>query len=108
MALFMFSLTGIPPTSGFVGKYYLIWASVEADLIWLAAIAVVASLVSAAFYLRVVVTMYFQESAAGAPCTLFRSLGVALVVAAVATLVLGLWPGPALDLARESVWSVLK
>ena len=108
MALFMFSLTGIPPSSGFIGKYYLIWASIEADLIWLAAIAVLTSLVSAVFYLRVVVAMYFHDSPAVEPSSLYRTLATAIVVAAAGTLVLGLWPGPALDLAKDSVWTVLR
>ena len=108
MALFMFSLTGIPPSSGFVGKYYLIWASIEADLIWLAVIAVLTSLVSAVFYLRVVVAMYFHHSPAVEPSSLYRTLTTAIIVAAAGTLLLGLWPGPALDLAKDSVWTVLR
>ena len=66
MALFMISLTGIPPTVGFWGKFYLFTAVIQANLWWLAVIAVVMSAVSAYYYLRVVWYMYFREAAEGA------------------------------------------
>jgi NADH-quinone oxidoreductase subunit N len=107
MALFMFSLTGIPPTSGFVGKYYLFWATVEANLIWLAVLGVLTSLISAFFYLRVVVTMYFDDPPRDMPSHLYPTLLTALVLTAAGTLVLGLWPEPLLRLAQDSVWPIL-
>jgi NADH-quinone oxidoreductase subunit N len=107
MALFMFSLTGIPLTGGFVGKYYLFWATVEADLIWLAVIGVLTSLVSAFFYLRVVVTMYFGAPSQDAPSRLYPALVAALALTAAGTLLLGLWPAPWLSLAQDSVWGIL-
>lgn len=107
MALFMFSLTGIPPTAGFSGKYYLFWAAVEADLIWLAVIGVLTSVVSAFFYMRVVVAMYFSDSSADFPSHLYPTLATALIVTAAGTLVLGLWPDPLLDLAQNAMQSVL-
>lgn len=110
MALFMFSLTGIPPTGGFVAKYYLFWATVEADLIWLAVLGVLTSLVSAFFYLRVVVAMYFDDPShdAPSPSRLYRPLATGLAIATVGTLILGLWPGPLLRLAQDSVWPILR
>ena len=65
MALFMISLTGIPPTIGFWGKFYLFTAVVHADLTWLAIVAVIMSSVSAFYYLRVVWYMYFREAPEG-------------------------------------------
>ncbi len=65
MALFMVSLTGIPPTAGFWGKFYLFTAVVQAKLTWLAIVAVVMSAVSAYYYLRVVWYMYFREAPEG-------------------------------------------
>src|SRR5680860_1698663 len=62
MALFMFSLTGIPGTAGFIGKFYLFNAVVQADLVWLAVIAVLFSAVSASYYLRVIVYMFFRDT----------------------------------------------
>ncbi len=62
LAVLMVSLTGIPPTAGFWGKFYLFTAVIRADLTWLAIIAVVMSAVSAYYYLRVVWFMYFREA----------------------------------------------
>src|SRR5579884_2468621 len=61
MLVFMVSLAGIPPTAGFIGKFYLFLAAVEAGLTWLAVIAVILTAVSAYFYLRVVMVMYMRE-----------------------------------------------
>ncbi len=62
MSLFMISLTGIPPTVGFWGKFYLFAAVVNARLTWLAIVAVIMSSVSAFYYLRVVWYMYFRQA----------------------------------------------
>ncbi len=62
MAIFMFSLTGIPPFAGFFGKYYLFMAAVNAGLTWLAILGVLMSAVSAYYYLRLVVAMYFRTN----------------------------------------------
>jgi len=61
MTLFMFSLAGIPPLAGFFGKYYVFLAAVKADMVWLAVIGVLTSLVSVYYYLRLVVQMYFRD-----------------------------------------------
>lgn len=63
MAVFMFSLAGIPPLAGFFGKYYVFLAAVGAGMTWLAVIGVLTSLVSVYYYLRLVVEMYFLETA---------------------------------------------
>jgi NADH-quinone oxidoreductase subunit N len=107
MALFMLSLTGIPPTGGFVGKYFLFWATVEADLVWLAVLGVLTSVVSAFFYLRVVVAMYFDTPEKTALGRRHAAVTAALVATSAGTLVLGLWPQPLLDLAQNSVWPIL-
>ena len=106
MALFMFSLTGMPPTGGFVGKYYVFWAAVEADLFWLAVLGVLTSLVSAVFYLRVVTTMYFDAPPHDEAPFLSHhpALLAVLVLTAAGTLILGLWPGPLLEMLQNSVW----
>ena len=63
MAVFMFSLTGVPPLIGFYGKYYVILAAIQAHLTWLAVVVVIFSAISAYFYLRVVAAMYFGQPA---------------------------------------------
>lgn len=62
MALFMFSLAGIPPLAGFFGKYYVFVGAIESGLTWLAIVGVLSSVISVYFYLRVVVYMYFRDS----------------------------------------------
>jgi NADH-quinone oxidoreductase subunit N len=98
MGLFMFSLTGIPGTAGFIGKFYLFWAVVQADMVWLAVIAVLFSAVSAYYYLRVIMYMFFREpeeefvprEAIGGP--LAASLGLsAVAVVAIGLLPVQLW-----------------
>jgi NADH-quinone oxidoreductase subunit N len=94
MALFMFSLAGIPPLAGYFGKYYLFASAVTANLTWLAIVGVLASVVSVYFYLSVVVNMYFKELPEGSSSVAISKLGAtALIIAAAAVIGLGLTPG---------------
>ena len=61
MLVLLFSLAGVPPLVGFFGKYYVLLAAVEADLTWLAIAGVIASVIGAFYYLRIVYLMYFGE-----------------------------------------------
>jgi len=101
MAVFMLSLTGIPPTGGFMGKFYVFKAAIDAGMYDLAVVGLLASVVGAVYYLRVVVQMYLRDPAAGAtlPAT---SPGEALAIflAAAGTLWIGLFPTGLLQLAR--------
>ncbi|HWH18461.1 MAG TPA: NADH-quinone oxidoreductase subunit NuoN, partial [Allosphingosinicella sp.] len=63
MALFMFSLAGIPPLMGFWPKFYVFNAAVEADLIWLAAVGIATSVIGAYYYLKIIKIMYFDDPA---------------------------------------------
>jgi NADH-quinone oxidoreductase subunit N len=100
MTAFMLSLTGVPPTVGFVGKFYLFRAAVDANLIALALAGVVTSLISAFYYLRVVVVMYMRP---GEPeVRSERWLDAGLGLAAIATVLLGILPGPLLALAENA------
>ncbi len=91
MALFMLSLTGIPPTVGFMGKFYLFRAVIDANLIWLALVGVVTSLISAYYYLRVIVVMYMRE---GEPEVRSEALlNSTIFIAALGTFVFGILPG---------------
>jgi NADH-quinone oxidoreductase subunit N len=103
MLLFLLSLTGIPPTAGFVGKFYLFAAAVEAGYIWLVLIAVVNSAISLFYYMRVVVAMYMRDlPPQGLALSTSSTLRVALLLAAAGTLLLGIFPGPILEFARAS------
>ncbi len=108
MALFMISLTGIPPTAGFWGKFYLFTAVVQADLTWLAIVAVLMSTVSAYYYLRVVWYMYFREAPEEAeivaePRTSQVGVAAAVTVAALGVLLVGLFPDPLLRAAEGAL-----
>ncbi len=100
MAVFMFSLAGVPPTAGFIGKFYVFSAAVRAGYIGLAVIGVLMSAVSAYFYLRVLVVMYMKEPEPGSGysagpwgATVGAGVVVSLWVCALSILVLGILPG---------------
>ena len=107
MALFMFSLAGIPPLVGFYAKLSVLQALITTNLpgyIWLAVYAVVLSLVGAFYYLRVVKVMYFDEPAADAPrLTGERGVQALLAVNGGAVLVLGLLPGGLMALCIRAI-----
>ncbi|HUP00013.1 MAG TPA: NADH-quinone oxidoreductase subunit N [Gemmatimonadota bacterium] len=103
MALFMFSLTGIPPTAGFFGKFAIFSAAVDAGYVSLAFLMVIASAISAYYYLKVVVAMYMRAAEPRAvPNRMYAMAGVALFVTALGVVALGVFPGGWLDLARAS------
>ncbi len=104
MAVFLFSLAGIPPTAGFVGKFYIFGAAVKAGYIWLAIIGVMNSLVSVYYYLRVTVMMYMKDPVEDLEGLHWSpSMIVALIIAVAGTLLIGIFPSPYLDLAKQSV-----
>ena len=104
MAVFMFSLAGIPPMAGFVGKFYIFSAAVKAGYIWLAVIGVMNSLVSVYYYLRITVMMYMKEPEKDFGVLRWSpSIVIALIIAVFGTLLIGIYPSPYLDLAKESV-----
>jgi NADH-quinone oxidoreductase subunit N len=103
MTIFMISLMGIPPTIGFYGKYYVIVALIESDLLWLALAIVVMSAVSAYFYLRVVATMYFSGGKDNLRTVSTPMLNVGIAVMVIGVFALGLFSESIIDLADE--WS---
>lgn len=107
MAILLLSLTGIPPTVGFFAKLYVLLATVDAGLWWLAVIIALNAALAAFYYLRVVVYMYMRDPE-DEPATVdrhpFSTLALGLAVAGV--LLLGLFPEPVLSLLRTSVGSL--
>jgi NADH-quinone oxidoreductase subunit N len=104
MAIFMFSLAGIPPTAGFVGKFYIFSAAVKAGYIGLAIIGVLNSALSVYFYLRVTVMMYMRDPEKElASLNLSPAMIIALIIAVFGTLQMGITPSPYLDLAKQSI-----
>ena len=94
LAIFMFALSGVPPTAGFFGKFYVFLAAINAQLTGLAVIGVLTSVVSAFYYLRVVKVMYFDEPVGMFDRPLSAEVKGIVFVTAVVTLFLFLFPGP--------------
>ncbi len=100
MAIFMLSLTGIPPTGGFMGKFYIFKSAVNAGMYDLAIVGVLASVIGAFYYLRVVVQMYLREPGADPiPVSLTPAESLGIAVACAGTLWIGLFPSGLLNLA---------
>jgi NADH-quinone oxidoreductase subunit N len=93
MAIFMFSLAGIPPLAGFFAKFYVLLAALDAGLYTLAVIGVLSAVVGSFYYLRIIKLMYFDEAAEkfSAPT---REVGMIIAVAAIFTLLFFLFPAP--------------
>jgi NADH-quinone oxidoreductase subunit N len=98
MLLVMFSLAGLPPTLGFYAKFSVLEAAVNAGFTWLAVVAVMASLVGAFYYLRVVKLMYFDDPVDGAPIVARGDNRVLLSANGLALLVFGILPQPLMGL----------
>lgn len=104
MTIFMLSLGGIPPTAGFFGKFYVFRAALaKPSLVWLVVIAVLNSVVSVYYYLRVVTTMYFRE--VGREARPLRGAGIvaAILIAAVGVIVIGILPTWLVDVANAAL-----
>ncbi len=101
MAVFMLSLTGLPPTVGFIGKFYVFRAAIDAGYMWLAVVGVVTSLISAFYYLRVIMVMWMRPGEGAA--TLPRALGLVVGVTAVATFLLGIVPSLVMEMAERAL-----
>ncbi len=102
MLIFLLSLAGIPPTAGFIGKYYLFTAAMKAGYAWLAVLAVLASAVSLFSYFRIAAAMFFTE-AEGARLRTSYALTAAVAICAAGTLVVGIAPEVFLDFLRRCV-----
>ena len=101
MAIFMFSLAGIPPFAGFIGKYYLFVATIKSGFSWLAIIAVISSIVSMYYYIGLVLQMYFKEQGEK---SLVADLGyskITLAVVAIGTVLFGIFPSLIIDVVYK-------
>ena len=108
MVVFLLSLGGIPPTSGFIGKYFLFYAAVGAGFGWLAIIAVLMSAVSIFYYFRLVTAMYLQPDTGRPGVVSGRGLRFVTIVCLIVTIVLGVVPARFIDEAGRSGASVSK
>jgi NADH-quinone oxidoreductase subunit N len=103
LAVFLFSLAGIPPTAGFIGKFGIFYAAIQAGYLWLALLGVLASLISLVYYLRPVIVLFMAEEEAPVRHPGSAEEHAALLVCLAAALLLGLLPGPLIDLIAAVV-----
>jgi NADH-quinone oxidoreductase subunit N len=107
MTLFLLSLGGIPPTAGFIGKFYVFYGLIETGDPWLARLALLAVLntvLSAYYYLQFVKGMFMGEPAPDAPAyATSPSLWAATGLAALVTLVLGVYPQPVISISERAI-----
>ena len=107
MTVCLLSLGGLPPTAGFIGKWYIFSAAVSAGYYGLAIIGVLTSVISVFFYLRVVVMMYMQERGTEAPRIQVNAVSMtALTIAIAAIFYLGILPTQVLNLAAQSIATI--
>lgn len=103
LSFFMFAIAGIPPMAGFFGKYYLIISTVQGGYLWLAILLALTSVISAYYYLRIIVYMYFTpaEKHIEVEKDVKTNVGVALI--ALVVLVLGIYPQMLIDILNKSI-----
>jgi len=105
MAIFMFALSGVPATAGFIGKFYIFSALIEKHLVWLAVVGLLNSVVSLFFYVKVIKYMFLMKPDEGFDSKVQYSYGyyIMLLLFVVPTIFLGLYFTPLLRLAEASV-----
>jgi NADH-quinone oxidoreductase subunit N len=103
MLIFLLSLAGIPPTAGFIGKYFIFLSLVETGHYTLAVIAVAYAVVALYYYFRIVVAMFMRKAVVEAPLAMGPGLKVALAVSTLLTVLIGVYPQPVIDLATKAI-----
>lgn len=105
MTIFMFSMAGIPPMAGFMGKFYIFSAAIKSGYMGLAIIAVINSVISVYYYLRITVVMYMKEPTREfAPLMISPLMVAAIVISVVGTLQLGIFPSKVIEIAQRSIF----
>ncbi len=108
MIIFMLSFIGVPPTAGFMGKFYLFGSAIKSHLFWLAMVGILNSVISSYYYLRILVAFYMnkpKETEALTPLPL--SLGVVIFIAALGTILIGLFPSKIFAIILKTVTPLL-
>ncbi|MBK6430138.1 MAG: NADH-quinone oxidoreductase subunit N [Anaerolineae bacterium] len=107
MLIFMLSLAGIPPTGGFIGKFFVFGAAIQTQAFALAAVALVNAAIAAFYYLSVVRYMFFEPQGERTPFKISRPVQAVVAIAMIMTLVIGIFPGPFITWATEAVLPML-
>jgi NADH-quinone oxidoreductase subunit N len=103
MSLFMVSLAGFPPTAGFFGKLFVFYAAIKEGYILITILAVIASIISVYFYLRVIVMMYFHEDENAQQPVIHKGMGILVTVSCLMVVVIGLFPSFLMEVARGAI-----
>jgi NADH-quinone oxidoreductase subunit N len=107
LSLYLLSLLGLPILAGFLGKFYVFNAALESNLVWLAVILGINSVIAAYYYLRVMVTMYMREPATEiAALPVSWTLSVVLWITAAGTIYAGLFPGRIIGFAAKAALNI--
>lgn len=107
LAVGLISLTGLPPTVGFMGKLFVFSAAMQSGMVWLVVVGLVNSVVSAYYYLRVVRTMYLGEEGVSTPVAATATMKTALLLTGGIVVLLGVWPTLLLDITDSAALAVL-
>jgi NADH-quinone oxidoreductase subunit N len=105
MTLYLLSLAGVPPTAGFMAKFFVFSAGIQAHENALVIIAVLSTVVAAFFYIRVIVMMWLQQPSDGGPAIglgASPAISGALCLAAAGVIAFGVWPEALMHLARSA------
>ena len=108
MTMFMFSLAGVPPLAGFFGKYFIFLSAVQANMVPLAIIGVLTSVIAAFYYLRIIKVMYFDEGTSPIDPLPDFGLKLTVAVAAIYMLAFTIWPSPVIEGARAAIDSFIR
>ena len=106
MTIFMFSMAGIPPLAGFFGKLYIFLAAIEAKLYGLAIIGVLASVVGAFYYLRIIRIMYFDDTDEPLDAPIDKEIGIIATFTGLAVVLFFTYPGPMVSSAAAAAASL--
>ena len=107
IALIMFSLAGIPPLAGFFGKFYIFVAAIESEMLFLAIIGVIASVISAFYYLRIVKIMYFDEPKEEFDGSSIKSLNLLYYPSSILIIIFFIYPSPVINISEYAIQSVI-
>ncbi len=109
LTVFLLSLIGIPITGGFLAKFYVFTAALQSSLVGLTIIGVINSAIGAYYYLRLIVLMYMREPQSDAPVPPIPfAAGLAMVLSLIATIYLGVLPGPVLNFALGAARALVR
>jgi NADH-quinone oxidoreductase subunit N len=103
MLIFLLSLAGIPPTAGFIGKYFIFLSLIQTEHYLLAVLAVAYAVVALYYYFRIVVAMFMKRAPESVPLAMSSGVSVALGITLGLTLIVGVYPEPFILLAREAI-----